>query len=103
MNYFMVVVIVVTLLVQTAMLAGGRFVLKRALPIRRSVISVAVVPTTCLVLALWVHFDPQSCSEADPDMCPISYVAKMTLTFFAAVSFVAGLIVLIVERMWAKE
>ena len=89
---------------QWFLLLLARKLLKSKLSWQQSLASLGILPMLASGLATWIYFDPNLCSEADPDMCVGTFAAVMFLTGIALISILAGLFILVFEylRRFAK-
>jgi hypothetical protein len=76
-----------------------RKLLKSKVSWQQSVADLALLPMLAFSLATWIYFDPNLCSEADPDMCVGTFAAVMFLTSIALISILAGLFILGLEYL----
>jgi hypothetical protein len=79
---------------QWLLLYLARILLKSKASWQRSVAGLGLVPMLAVGLAAWIYFDPDLCSEADPDACVGTFAAVMILTSIALFSLLAGLFIL---------
>jgi hypothetical protein len=89
---------------QWFLLLLARKLLKSKLSWQQSVVGLGLLPMLASGLATWIYFDPNLCSEADPDMCVGTFAAVIFLTGIALISILAGLSILGFEylRRFAK-
>ena len=66
-------------------------------------LSLTILPGLILLIATLIYLDPDSCSPADPDMCPVSFIAELVLMVLSVIAFVAGLLAAGIERIRAPK